>query len=80
MEHGGEGDTNLCAWNNLQRLGRGEGRIRNRQTSQDHQNYRIVEIGRNIENHPGVLRRLAVTQTLLKDQQLWSEKLASDIY
>ena len=33
-------------------------------------NYNIVEIGQNTEKNPGDLRRLAVTQTPVKDHQL----------
>ena len=68
MEHEGGGDTNFnwCTWNDPQRL-RGVG---NRRMSGDHLNYSIVEVGQNTEKSPGVLRRLAVSQTLVKDYQL----------
>ena len=36
----------------------------------DHPNYNIIEIGQNTEKSPGDLRRLAVTRTPLKDNQL----------
>ena len=36
----------------------------------DHPNYSIVEISQNTEKSPGDLRRLAVTQTPMKDHQL----------
>ena len=36
----------------------------------DHTNYSIVEIGRNTEKSPGDMRRLAVTETLVKEPQL----------
>ena len=36
----------------------------------DHPNYKIIENGQNTEKNPGYLRRLAVTQTLVKDHQL----------
>ena len=39
-------------------------------TSGNHQNYSIIENGQNTEKSPGDLRRLAVTQTLVKDHQL----------
>ena len=38
--------------------------------SGDHSNYSIVEIDKNTEKSPGDLRRLAATQTLVKDHQL----------
>ena len=38
--------------------------------SGDHPNYCISEIGRNIEKSPRDLRRLAVTQTPVKDHHL----------
>ena len=39
-------------------------------TSGDHPNYSIIENGQNTEKSPGDLRRLAVTQTPVKDYQL----------
>ena len=39
------------------------------ETSGDHRNYYIIEIGQNTEKSPGDLRRLAVTQTPVKDHQ-----------
>ena len=39
-------------------------------TSRDHPNYSIFENGLNTEKSPGDLRRLAVTQTPVKDHQL----------
>ena len=37
--------------------------------SGDHPNYRIIGNGQNTEKSPGDLRRLAVTQTPVKDHQ-----------
>ena len=54
MEYEGDGNTN-CNWrtrNNLQRLGKETGRIRNQRTSGDHLNYGITE------NTPGDLLSL----------------------
>ena len=65
MEHEGEGDTNYN-WRtkkNIQRTGKGTGRLENKRTSEDHPNYSIIKIGQNTEKSPGDLRRLAVTQT-----------------
>ena len=39
-------------------------------TSGEHPNYSIVEIGQNTEKSPGDLRKLAVTQTPINDNQL----------
>ena len=36
----------------------------------NHLNYNIIENGQNSENSPGDLRRLAATQTTVKDYQL----------
>ena len=38
--------------------------------SRVHSNHNIIEIGQNTEKSPGDLRRLAVTQTSVKDHQL----------
>ena len=40
--------------------------------SGDHPNYSIVEIGQNTEKSPGDLRKLAVTQTLVRNHRLTS--------
>ncbi len=42
----------------------------NHRTSGDHPNYCIIEISQNTEKSPGDLRRLAVSQTPVKDHQL----------
>ena len=69
FEHEDGSDTNCCysTWNNPQRINEGTGRLRNLKASGDHSNYNIVEIGQNTEKSPGDLRRLAVTQTSVKD-------------
>ena len=46
------------------------GRVRNWRTCRDHPNYSIVEIGQNTEKSLSDLRRLAVTQTPVKDHKL----------
>ena len=51
-------------------LERGTGRVRNWRMNQDHPNYSIAEVGQNTEKSPEHLRRLAVTQTPVKYQQL----------
>ena len=52
-----------------QRLGKRPRRVGNR-THKDHLNYSFVKIGQNTRKSPGDLRRLAVTQTPVKDHQL----------
>ena len=39
-------------------------------TSGDYPNYSLIENGQNTEKNPGDLRRLAITQTSVKDHQL----------
>ena len=46
------------------------GWLRNQRTSGDHLEYCIIKIGQNTEKSPGDLRRLTVTQTLVKNYQL----------
>ena len=61
---------NWCAWYSNQRFATGTGGLGNKRTSGDHPNYGIVEIGQNTEKSPGDSRRLAVTQTPMKNQQV----------
>ena len=44
--------------------------VRGWRTSGDHSNYSISENGQNTEKSPGDLRRLAVTQTPVKNHRL----------
>ena len=53
----------------IKRLGTGIGRLGNKRTSGDHLDYIIVEIGQNSEKSSGDLKRLAVTQTSVKNYQ-----------
>ena len=50
-------------------LGTGTGRLGNKRTSGDHQNYSIVEIGQNTKT-PADLEKLAVTQTPVENHYL----------
>ena len=50
-------------------LGKGTGGL-GKKRSGEHPDYSIVEISHNTEKSPGDLRRLAVTQTPVKDHQL----------
>ena len=72
MEHEDDGDTNCSwgIWNDIQRIVKGTGRLRNQRTSWNHPDYSIIMIGRNTEKSPGDLRRLAVSHTPVKDHQL----------
>ena len=47
-----------------------EQRLGNKRTSEDHPNYSINKIGQNTEKSSGDLRRIAVSQTLVKNHQL----------
>ena len=49
---------------------KGTGGLGSWRTSGDYPNYYIIENGQNTEKSPGDLRRLAVTQTPVKDHQL----------
>ena len=46
------------------------GRLGNERTSGDHPDCSIIKIGQNTEKSPGVLRRLAVTQTPVRNHYL----------
>ena len=54
----------------LLRIIKGPGRFRSWRASGDHLNNSIIENGQNTEKSPGDLRRLAVTQSPVKDHQL----------
>ena len=72
MEHESDSDTNSnwYTWNNPQKLGEGVVGIGNWRTSRDYSKYIIVKICQNTEKSPGDLKRLAVTQTPVKNHQL----------
>ena len=53
-----------------QRIIKGTGGLGNKGTTGEHLNYYIIENGQNTEKSPGDLRRLAVSQTPVKDYQL----------
>ena len=81
MEHEGDGDTNcnLHTRHSPQSIGIGTRGLGNKRTSADPPNYSIVEIAQNTKKSPGDLRRLAVTQTPVKDHQLVWKTLKSVI-
>ena len=53
-----------------QTIDTGTGGLGNKRIREHQPNYSIVEIGQNTEQSPGNLRRLAVSQTPMKDNQL----------
>ena len=60
----------MCARNNPQKFDKGTERFRNKRTNGDYSDYNILKIGRNRKKSPGELRRLALTQTPVEDNQL----------
>ena len=72
IEHEGDSYSNhdWCFWYSHQRIIKGTGGLGNRRTNGDHPNYNIIENGQNTEKSHGHLRRLAVTQTPVKNHQL----------
>ncbi len=72
MEHEGDNYTNCnwCFWYSQQRIIKGTGGLGSWGTSGDHPNNSIIENGQNSEKSPGDLKRLAVTQTPVKDHHL----------
>ena len=72
MEHEGDDYTkrDWCFWYSHQKIIKGTGGLGGWRTSGDHPNYGIIENGQNTEKSPGDLRRLVVTQILVKDHQI----------
>ena len=72
VEHESDRYTNCnwCSWYNQQRIGRGNGGARNKWTSGNYPKYSIVNISQNTTRSPEDMRRLAVSQTPVKDHQL----------
>ena len=78
MEHEDDGDTNCswCTWSNLQRIGKGTGRLTNKRKHGYHPDY-IIKIDQNTEKSPGDLKRLVVTQNQWDTIcGCWCEKLS----
>ena len=71
MDYKGDNDTgcNWYTWNKLQRIGVEIGKLLNKWNG-GHPDNRIVKIGQNTEKSPGDLRRVAVTQTSVKNHQM----------
>ena len=72
MEHEsyGNNNSNRGAQDSHQRIGTGTEGIGNKRMSSHHPNDNIVEIGQKTKKCLGDLRRLAITQAPLKDNQL----------
>ena len=72
MEHESDGDasSNWSTRNDPQRIGKETGRAKNRETSIDYLNYSITKVGNNTEKSPRDLRRLAVSQSPVRNYQL----------
>ena len=72
MEHEDENCTNRdwCFWHSNEKIIKETGGLRGWRTCGDHPNYGTIENGQNNEKSPGDLRRLAVTQSTVKDHQL----------
>ena len=49
---------------------KGTGKLRNKRTNGDRPNYSIIKIGQNTAKSSGDLRKLAVSQTPMKNHQL----------
>ena len=72
MERGSDGDTN-CNWRarySHDWIGTETGGLGNERTSGDYSNYCFIEISQNTRKNPGDLRRLAVTQSPVKNHLL----------
>ena len=72
MEHAGDNYTNFnwCVWNGNERITKGTGRLRSWRMDGDYPNDSIIENSQNTEKSPEDLRRLAVTQTPVKNHRL----------
>ena len=72
VEHESDGGTNCNrgSWYSHQRIHTGTGGLGNNRPSGEQSNYSIVEISQNTEKSPGDLRRLAVTQTPVRNHRL----------
>ena len=72
MEHAGDNYTNCnwCVWNSNSGITKGTRGLGGGRTSGDHPNDSIVENCQNTKKSPGDLRRLAVSQTSVKNHRL----------
>ena len=72
MGHEGDGDTrcNRRTQYSHQRIDKGTGGLGYNRTSGDYPNDSTIKIDQNTKKSPGDLRKLAVTQTPVKNHQL----------
>ena len=71
MKPENDGDNcNWCSWNDLLRTYKRAGWLRYQRISRDHPEYSISKISKKIETSPGDIRKLAFTQTPVKNHQL----------
>ena len=72
MKYEGDNDANCnwCTWKNPLRIGKGIGRFGNKSTNGDHLGYSITKIGQNTEESPRDLKRIVITQTLVRNHWL----------
>ena len=72
MEHerGVYTNGNWYAWNDSQKIRKGAGRVRNGRTDREHKNYSIAKIDQKTEKRPEDVRKVAATQSPVKDRQL----------
>ena len=71
MEHESDDCANCdwCFWHNNKRIIRSPGGLGSWRTDRDYLNDSIAENGQNPETSPGDLRRLAVTETPVKNHK-----------
>ena len=72
MEHRNDVNTNYnwCSWYSHRSVIKETGGLGNKRTSGYHPNYNIIEIGQNTEKSPEDLKRVAVTETSVKDHHI----------
>ena len=63
-------NSSWCSWYSHQRIGKRIRGLENKRTSETLRNYNVAEIGQNTEKSPGDLKRLAITQTQVKNPRL----------
>ena len=72
VEHESHNYTNRdwCFWYSHQRIIKGTGGLGNKRASGEHPKYAITKMGQKTKKSPGDLRRLAVTQTPVRNHRL----------
>ena len=72
MGHESDSDTNCnwYSWYSQQRIDTGTGGLGNKRTSKDYPNYSIIKIRQNTKKSPGDLKRVAVSQTSVRNYRL----------